>query len=490
MTNQREHSEELRTAIRVAYQEGEEAVIALVESLLQAQSAITSKLEARLEVLENQTRKDSKNSSKPPSGDGFGKRTQSQRVKSKRQPGGQPGHPGSTLEWVEEPDCVEQHRLTHCQECGASLDEPSVVAWHSRQVHDLVPISLQVTEHQAAHYCCHHCSQYSQAPFPSSVSQHVQYGAGLRSVMVYLMDYQLLPSARVKALLSEMFGCEVSEGTLYTVRQDCFDALSEVETQIKRALQHSEVAHFDETGLRVNGKLRWLHVASTPRLTHYRVDPKRGREGMDAMEVLPHFAGIGVHGGWSSYASYDCAHALCNAHHLRELRFIVERYCQGWAEQMSTLLVTMKDAVEQAKAQGQTRLSIDERFELERQYCALVAEGLKLNPPNPSSTHARGRPKQSPARNLLERLDKHRIRVLRFLYDFRVPFDNNQAERDIRMMKLKQKISGGFRSPQGAQLFCRIRGYLSTLNKQGYSLLRALEQVFQGQPVMPSLLPE
>jgi transposase len=490
LTNQREHSEELRAAIRIAYQEGEEAVIALVESLLQAQSAVTSKLEARLEALENQTRKDSKNSSKPPSGDGFGKRTQSQRVKSKRQPGGQPGHPGSTLEWVEEPDCVEQHRLTHCQGCGASLDEQSVVAWHSRQVHDLVPITLQVSEHQAAHHCCRHCGQYSQAPFPVGVSQHVQYGAGLRSVMVYLMDYQLLPSARVKDLLSEVFGCQLSEGTLYTVRQDCFDALSEVDTQIKRALQDSEVAHFDETGLRVNGKLRWLHVASTPRLTHYVVHPKRGREGIDAMEILPHFAGVGVHDGWSSYASYGCAHALCNAHHLRELRFIVERYAQTWAELMSTLLVTMKEAVEQAKAQGQTQLSMDMRFELERQYRALVAEGLRLNPPNLSSAKARGRPKQSPARNLLERLDKHRIRVLRFLHDFRVPFDNNQAERDIRMMKLKQKISGGFRSPHGAQLFCRIRGYLSTLNKQGHSLLRALEQVFQGQPVIPSLLPE
>lgn len=490
MTNRCEPSEELRAAIRAAYEEGEAAVIAFVESLLQTQSATIVKLEARLEVLENQTRKDSKNSSKPPSGDGFGKRTQSQRVKSKRQPGGQPGHPGRTLEWVEEPDCVEQHRLTHCQGCGASLEDSSVVAWHSRQVHDLVPITLEVTEHHAAHYYCDGCGQENRAPFPTGVSQRAQYGARLRSVMVYLMDYQLLPTARVKDLLSEVFGCQLSEGTLYEVRQDCFDALCEVDTQIKMALQHSEVAHFDETGLRVKGKLRWLHVASTSQLTHYVVHPKRGREGIDAMDILPHFAGVGVHDGWRSYASYGCAHALCNAHHLRELRFIVERYGQGWAERMSTLLVTMKEAVEQAKAQGQTRLSIDERFELERQYRALIAEGLKLNPPNPPSAHARGRPKQSPARNLLERLDRHRILVLRFLYDFRVPFDNNQAERDIRMMKLKQKISGGFRSPQGAQAFCRIRGYLSTLNKQGHSLLRALEQVFQGQPVIPSLLPE
>jgi transposase len=308
--------------------------------------------------------------------------------------------------------------------------------------------------------------------------------------MVYLMDYQLLPSARVQELLSEVLGCSLSEGTLYQTRQACFELLGAVEVSLIEALQQAEVAHFDETGLRVNGKLMWLHVASTQALTDYFIHPKRGSEAIDAMAILPQFEGTSVHDGWRSYALYGCVHALCNAHHLRELRFLVERYEQAWAEQMMTLLVTMKASVEQAQAQGQTQLSVKEITQFEQQYQDLIETGMKLNPANPPLANSRGRPKQTPARNLLERLETHQAEVLRFIYDFQVPFDNNQAERDIRMMKLKQKISGGFRSKVGAVIFGRIRGYLSTLKKQGHPLLDALEQLFLGHPISLSFQSE
>ncbi|NJL56225.1 IS66 family transposase [bacterium] len=477
-----EPSEQLREVIRAAYRQGEEAVIALVENLLKAQAEAIGKLESRIKVLEDQANKDSRNSSKPPSGDGFKKRPQSLRTKSGRKSGGQAGHPGSTLEWVDVPDEIEQQVIETCQGCGASLEEMPIVEWQCAQVHDLVPIEMRVREHQVAVKQCECCGQRNQAAFPVGVTNRVQYGSRLRSLMVYLMDYQLLPSARVQELLSEVLGCSLSEGTLYETRQACFELLSEIEASIFEALQQAKVAHFDETGLRVNGKLMWLHVASTQALTYYFIHPKRGSEAIDAMDILPQFEGTSVHDGWRSYALYSCVHALCNAHHLRELRFLVERDGQEWAEQMMTLLVTMKASVEQAQAQGQTQLNAEAITQFEPQYRDLIEIGMKLNPANPPVANSRGRPKQSPARNLLERLETHQAEVLRFIHDFQVPFDNNQAERDIRMMKLKQKISGGFRSAVGAQIFGRVRGYLSTLKKQGYPILDALEQLFWDIP--------
>ena len=490
MKGSSKQSEQLREAIRAAYRQGEEAVIALVENLLKAQADAIGKLESRIKVLEDQGSKDSQNSSKPPSGDGFKKRPQSLRSQSGRKSGGQARHPGSTLEWVDEPDEIEQQVIERCQGCRASLVEMPIVEWQCAQVHDLVPIEMRVKEYQVAVKECDCCGQRNQAAFPVGVTNRVQYGSGVRSLIVYLMDDQLLPSARVQELLSEVLGCSLSEGTLYETRQACFELLGAVETHIFEALQQAKVAHFDETGLRVNGKLMWLHVASTQALTYYFIHPKRGSEAIDAMDILPQFKGTSVHDGWRSYALYGGVHALCNAHHLRELRFLVERYQQGWAEQMMTLLVTMKAAVEQAQAQGQTQLSAEAITQFETQYQDLIETGMKLNPANPPLANSRGRPKQSPARNLLERLDTHQAEVLRFIHDFQVPFDNNQAERDIRMMKLKQKISGGFRSAVGAQIFGRLRGCLSTLKKQGHPLLDALEQIFLEHPISLSLQPE
>ncbi|KAM3116350.1 IS66 family transposase [Phormidesmis sp. 146-33] len=336
--------------------------------------------------------------------------------------------------------------------------------------------------------CCSQCQSLNRGAFPAGVNSVVQYGASLKSLMVYLLDYQLLPSARVEELLSDVVGCALSEATLYTSRERCFDELEPIEDWIFEQVVTSEVIHCDETGMRVKGRLWWLHVASTDGFTFYFVHTKRGRAALDAMALVPNYAGISVHDGWKSYAQYECDHALCNAHHLRELEFICERYQQVWAEEMSILLRDLKQQVDDAKAQGEAMLNLDLVQWFEERYAMLVTAGLAANPSPvspPDAVKSRGRPKQSPAKNLLDRLQQHQSQVLAFMHDFRVPFDNNQAERDLRMMKLKQKISGGFRSVKGAQMFGRIRGYISTLKKQGFNVLDALKQVFLGNPTIP-----
>jgi len=259
------------------------------------------------------------------------------------------------------------------------------------------------------------------------------------------------------------------------------------------ALTDSPVVHFDETGFRVKNKLWWLHVACTDGLTFYFVHTKRGKIAMDAMNILHQFKGIANHDGLRSYAQYKSKHSLCNAHHLRELIFIAERYAQVWASQMIALLVEMNEAVKAAKALEQLALAPSLLEAFERRYQGILQAGFAENPAIPipdNQVKPRGRPKQSPAKNLLDRLQSHSEAVLRFIHNFDVPFDNNQAERDLRMMKLKQKISGCFRSEQGALTFCRIRGYMSTLRKQGANVLDALVQLFMGDPISPLPLPE
>lgn len=473
-----------RDAIRAVYAEGEAAVIALVESLV----ARINHLEARVEALENQLSKNSRNSSKPPSGDGFGKRTKSLRAPSERPSGGQPGHPGTTLEWRDAPDAIEIHPVGQCAGCGASLVAVAVADWEARQVHDVPLLQVNVTEHQCEVKCCPDCGVLNRGQFPPEVMDAVQYGANLQGLMVYLMELQLIPSARVCEMLSEVFGVLVSEGTLYNVRSRCFEALAPAEQEIKAAILQSGVIHLDETGFRVLNKLWWLHVACTDSLTFYFVHTHRGQIAMDAMGILPKFTGIGVHDGLKSYALYAIVHGLCNAHHLRELIFIVERYEQAWAEEMITLLVELNRRVKVAKAEGETALAPNDLAGFIQQYTDILQRGFDANPPEPipeNQVKSRGRPKQSPAKNLLDRLKSQQDAVLRFIHNFDVPFDNNQAERDLRMMKLKQKISGCFRSEDGAQMFCRIRSYLSTLRKQGRNVLDALVQLFMGHPVSP-----
>ncbi|MBE9111779.1 IS66 family transposase [Nodosilinea sp. LEGE 07298] len=477
--------------IRAIYAEGEEAVVSVVSELLER----LNRLESEVKDLQGRLRKDSRNSSKPPSGDGFGKRLRSLRRSSERPSGGQTGHPGQTLEWRSDPDAVERHSVAVCSTCGISLATVPVEDVLARQVLDIPPIDLVVTEHHVEVKGCPHCGQVNQGSFPPEVNTVVQYGSRLKGIMVYLMEGQLLPSNRVCEVLRDLVGVRVSEGTLYTTREQCFEHLAPIEAEIQQAIQQAAVVHFDETGLRVNQCLWWLHVASTNGLTYYFVHPKRGQVAMDEMGILPAFSGTAVHDGWKSYQRYDCEHSLCNAHHLRELQYILEHYAQPWAFQMSLLLVTIHHHVEAAKAQGQRTLSQQDLAAFEARYQAILAQGLADNPlpsPGPASAkkRKRGRPRRSPPRNLLERLQAHSASVLGFMYDFTLPFDNNQAERDLRMMKLKQKISGGFRSEDGARRFCRIRGYLATLRKQGLNVLDALLNLFSANPQSPLPQPE
>jgi transposase len=321
-----------------------------------------------------------------------------------------------------------------------------------------------------------------------------QYGPRIKALCVYLQEYHLLPFARTQELLADLFGCTLCEGTLLNALAACHVRLAPVEAAIKRAVQQAEVGHFDETGIRVGKRLGWLHTAGTASLTLLASHARRGQEAMDAIGVLPAFTGTAVHDAFASYFGYACSHALCNAHLLRELTFITEQgQAQGqtpqpWAEEMAALLLSIKAAVETAQAAGLLHLPTPCLTDFEAQYGALIETGLGANPARAPSGR-RGRTKQTPARNLLARLDTQRTAVLAFMSHFAVPFDNNQAERDLRMAKVRQKVSGCFRSEEGAAMFCRIRGYLSTLRKQGIPLLTALQSVFMGNPVVPTLRP-
>jgi transposase len=418
--------------LRAIYAQGEDAVVAMLLALL----AQIEKLEARVEELEGQISKNSRNSSKPPSGDGFGKKTKSLRVKSERKSGGQPEHPGSTLEWSDDADVVIEHKVEKCQCCGLSLEEQLPQDTLLRQVYEIPPIALNVIEHRAEVKVCPDCGVRNQGRFPVGVNSLVQYGSRLKSIMVYLMDSQLLPAERTCELLSDILEIKISEGTLYNVRSQCFQDLDSISSEIQSAILSANVVNYDETGLRVNGKLFWLHVACTDGLTYYFVHSKRGQEAMNEMNILPEFKGKAVHDGLQSYKDFDCEHFLCNAHHLRELKYIWERHKQHWAIQMILLLGTVKRQVDEAQENNQEGLPVDVLNEFAGRYEAILEEGFAANFIETSSLMTkkkRGRIKQTPPVNLLNRLQKFRASVLGFMYDFEVPFDNNQAERDMSM---------------------------------------------------------
>ncbi len=341
-----------------------------------------------------------------------------------------------------------------------------------------------MTEHRSEHTVCGHCQTRTQAPFPAAVTNVCQYGSRTRAVAVYLRASQLLPQARTSELFADLFGHRLTPGTLSTTQQTCAAALVEVEAAIKTGVQAAAAAHFDETGL---GQRQWLHVASTPRLTHYAAHPKRGTAATNEIGILPFFHGIAVHDAWAPYWHAACEHALCNAHHLRELTALVEQGDQAWAQAMKDLLREIKGRVEQAQAAGAEGLEAATHEAFTTRYQALLTQGLAQNPAAAAVPGQRGRQKQSKAHNLVLRLQQRQEEVLRFMTDFRVPFDNNLAERDLRMMKVQQKISGCFRAVAGAAAFCRIRSYVSTVRKHGVNVLAALEQVFTGTPFLPNV---
>ena len=348
---------------------------------------------------------------------------------------------------------------------------------------DLPLPRLVVREHQAEQKLCPSCHRLSVAAFPEEVRAPVQYGPVIGAIGVYLVQQHLLPLARTCEVLEDLSGVSMSEGILCKLIARCAKHLAEVEQRLKAALMQVEVIHQDETGIDVAGKRHWMHVTCTAKLTHYQVHASRGQEALKAIGILPSFGGTSVHNGWGSYFRYGCSHAVCNVHLVRELTFLAEEQGASWAAELKALLLDMKEATEQAREQGKIWLDPVEVVDWEAGFLEVLAQADQAHPHAQAPPGHRERWKQSAARNLLDRVRKHQQAVLAFLEDLRVSFDNNQAERDLRMVKVQQKIAGTFRSPVGAQAFCRLRSVLSTWRKQGRSALAALETLFAGQPL-------
>jgi transposase len=442
---------------------------------------------AELQQLRDQTTRNSRNSSQPPASDGLRKppRPKSLRPKGQKPLGGQPGHQGNTLKQVADPDHITPHPVTACAQCQASLANEPVSGYQKRQLFDLPPLRIEVTEHQAESKLCPNCGQITTASFPPEVSQAVQYGPRLKAQATYLNEYDFLSLERTVEFFQDMYGHTLAEDTIRHANAHIANNVEPVNQVIVAQLRQAAVVNADETGLRVAGKLHWLHVVSTPTLTAYTVHAKRGRLAMEAAGILTEFPGRVVHDHFKSYYTVHTGrHALCNAHHLRELEFIHQQYQQPWADKLANLLRDIHRTVEQTRP-GQDHLTDETLADFEQRYAALIADAERFNPP-PERPPPGKRPKQTPPRNLLDRLRDHRAEVLAFMYDFRVPFDNNLAERDLRMMKVKQKVSGGFRTLTGAAEFAAIRGYISTMRKQGRPVLAALEMAYRGMPFMPA----
>ena len=444
-------------------------------------------LSTRVQKLEGRVAKDSHNSSKPPSSDGYARKTRSLRQKSGKKPGGQAGHAGSTLSLVETPDEIIVVRPEKCAHCQTNLQAIPAEGCERRQLIDLPQILPRVTEYQGYDVRCPCCQQVTRGTFPEKVRTSIQYGPMLKGIALYLLYGQLLPYARTAELLADVCGCHLSPGTLEALVAEGADRLAQTEEQIKQALRAAEVIGTDETGIRVQGVLHWLHTARTETLTHYASHRKRGQAATDEIGILPQFHGVAEHDGYSSYPQYtQCEHALCNAHHLRQLRFLHEHEKQPWALDLKDHLLACHSTVEEARASGATSLPPEVIERLSATYHQLIETGLAAQPPPPPPMpKQRGRVKQTQAKNLLDRLERDAQAVLRFMTDFRVPFTNNGSEQDLRMVKVQQKISGTFRSETGPAAFCRIRGYFSTMAKQGYRLCIVARQIFAGVPLSP-----
>lgn len=448
------------------------------------QSKVES-LQREVAELRGRLSKNSRNSSKPPSSDGLNKpKPQSLREKSGRNPGGQEGHKGKALKMRENPDKVIVHSAERCEECSGSLKGVAVTGVERRQVFDLPPISLEVVEHQAEQKECPACGHMNTAAFPDGVNAPVQYGLTIRGIAVYLQQHQFLPYERTGELMQDLFGVSISTGTLAKVMIGFAEEIEPAVEKIKEIVQTSPVVHFDESGVSMEGELQWLHSASTDTATYYDIHPSRGSEAMDDIGILPDFDGRAIHDFWKPYLEYECDHGFCNAHLLRELVFAHEELGQKWAKKMIGFLLKVNKAVERTRA-GRLSEKVIRCFEKRYRRILKMGDAETPLPPATFCKKKRGRPKKDKARNLLERFERYPKEILAFMYDFRVPFDNNLSERDIRMIKLRQKISGTFRNAEWGKAFCQARSYISTARKNAINVIDAIKSAFAGQPFIP-----
>jgi transposase len=470
---------------RQVYDQGFEATFVLFDALQQA----VENLEKRVAHLEGILAKDSHNSSKPPSTNGFKRPPQSLREKSDRKPGGQNGHEGSTLRQVENPDQIVVHRRSGNCTCGRPLLGAQTIARERKQVVDIPKIKATVTEHQAHTIRCF-CGREHKAEFPEGIVAPVQYGNGVKALALYLLANQLMPMERTQQIFRDVLGISLSQGTLTTIVQQGHEGLEKTEEAIKAKILESPVVHADETGCDVNKETWWIHSLGTLEYTWYFCDEKRGKDALDVASLLSRYDGRLVHDGWKSYLHYVCKHALCNAHHLRELVFIDEHLKETWARKMKQLLLDIKEDVECAVREEKMSLARKLQNRYRRAYQRIIREGYAIQPPPLKRRPGqRGKLKQPPGKNLLDRLRSHIDEVLAFMYDFSIPFTNNLAERDLRMVKVKLKVSGCFRTAAGARIFCRIRSFLSTLRKQNLNILDYVKNVFEHDSANRSLIP-
>ena len=461
-----------------------EAAINNARELINSETDLSPALRSSMEVLLlvmtllfNRATLNSKNSSKPPSSDP--NRLKSSRVKSGKPSGAQSGHVGKTLQRIDDPDEIE---ILSIDRRTLPKGQYHQLGFETRQVFD-IDISRIVTEYQAE-VLGNEQGQRFVAQFPEGVTKAVQYGNQIKAHAVYLSQYQLLPYNRIQAYFADQCQIPISEGSLFNFNLQAFKQLADFEQISKDQLAQASIAHADETGININGKRHWLHCASNPGWTHFYPHQKRGTEAMNEIGILPRYQGILCHDHWKPYYRYDFMHALCNAHHLRELERAWEQDQQSWAKEMQQLLKTINQAVDDAGGS----LTKKESAVFRQQYRDLLKQAeIECPPPDtPTGKAKRGRIKRSKARNLLERLSNYEDDVLRFMDNPLVPFTNNLGENDIRMTKVQQKISGCFRSEEGAKIFCRVRGYLSTCRKQKVSASLALRLVFEGK--LPSFV--
>jgi transposase len=464
-----------REAAEKIYEKGKEQV---VKELVEMSEAL-SKISERMAELERRMKENSENSHRPPSQDGYRKPApQSQREKSEKKSGGQAGHEGKTLQLMEKVEHEIEHWPSICEGCGKELEEGEGIGYTRRQVHDVPEMKIEVTEHRSMQVKCSGCGKTNSGVYPAGVNGHVQYGSGVKALAVYSEMHHMISSERTVELLRDTVGVEVSEGTLWNSVQEAGELVAPYESAIKQSMEVAEVVRFDESGVRVAEHLEWLHVASTEQATYYAVDEKRGSAAHQRIGILPNFQGVAVHDAYASYLKLPMEHALCNAHLLRDLKAVSQMTQQTWPQQLILLLLNTKAAVHQAKADGLNSLSPQQLLALDTDYHAFLAQAHSLNPRPPPQPGQRGRQPASFAANLAQRLTTHKNAILRFACDFRVPFDNNLAERDLRMMKLKLKVSGSFRSKEGAHLFAAIRSFISTARKQGFNALASLRSLF------------